>query len=141
MSKATRSLRLLSILVAASLAVDLPSAAAKEFTYDPKVNQEIARRLNIPVYFALPASARAALPRDIDTADRLIDFRHPDALEAKAKVGLRLVVSRRPGLAGRLARSGLVQTGDLLLTFRPAGAQGRCPGDAGQVRQARDLLP
>jgi hypothetical protein len=33
-------------------------------------------------------------------------------------VGLRLVVAKRAGLAKRLGKSGLVQTGDLLLTFR-----------------------
>ena len=31
---------------------------------------------------------------------------------------MRLVVAKRAGLAKRLAKSGLVQTGDLLLTFR-----------------------
>ena len=76
----------------------------------------MARKLNIPVYFAVPASARAALPKDIKTADRLIDFKHPDA--AGSNVGLRLVVAKRAGLARRLAQSGLVQTGDLLLSFR-----------------------
>jgi hypothetical protein len=69
------------------------------------------------VYFAVPDNARVKLP-SIETPDRLVDFRHPDAIKAKADVGLRLVVTKRAGLAQRLAKSGLVQTGDLLLTFR-----------------------
>ena len=39
----------------------------------------MARKLKIPVYFAVPASARGALPKNIETTDRLIDFKHPDA--------------------------------------------------------------
>jgi hypothetical protein len=58
------------------------------------------------------------LPKDIDTPYRLIDFRHPDGAKSDAQVGLRLIVARRAGLAKRLAQSGLVQTGDVLLTFR-----------------------
>ena len=93
-----------------------PPVASKEFTYDEKVNKDMARRLNIPVYFAVPGSARIALPNTLDTPDRLVDFKHPDA--KGADVGLRLVVAKRAGLAQRLGKSGLVQTGDLLLTFR-----------------------
>src|SRR5436190_9080960 len=78
----------------------------------------MTRKLKIPVYFAVPAGARAALPKSIDTPDRLIDFKHPDAIAAKADVGLRLVVAKRAGMAQRLGKSGLIQTGDLLLTFR-----------------------
>lgn len=89
-----------------------------QFTYDPKVNEEVARKLNIPVYFAVPASARASLPSRIDTTDQLIDFKHPDAAKAEGDVGLRLVIAKREGLPERLAKSGLVQTGDLLLSFR-----------------------
>ena len=91
-------------------------ALAKDFAFDEKTNQEMARRLKIPVYFAVPNSARAALPKSIETSDRLIDFKHPDA--KGRDVGLRLVVAKRAGLAQRLGKSGLVETGDLLLTFR-----------------------
>ncbi len=88
------------------------------FIFDEKVNAEMAKKLNIPVHFALPASARAPLPPKIDTKDKLIDFKHPDAKGVGGDVGLRLVVSKRSGLADRLGKSGLVQTGDILLTFR-----------------------
>jgi hypothetical protein len=91
---------------------------ANEFTYDAKVNERIAKKLNIPVFFGVPASARAELPKDIKTTDQLIDFKHPDGIGAEGDVGLRLVVAKRSGLAKRLAQSGLVQTGDLLLSFR-----------------------
>ncbi|HEX6000712.1 MAG TPA: hypothetical protein VFZ16_15155 [Hyphomicrobiaceae bacterium] len=117
MLKTTRFLLLASVMTAAGLAMSVP-AQAKEFVYDAKTNQQIAKRLGIPVYFTVPDSARLPLPKSIDTPDRLIDFKHPDAIKANAEVGLRLVVTKRSGLAKRLAKSGLVQTGDLLLTFR-----------------------
>ncbi len=101
-------------------------ALSKEFTFSEKANQEMARKLGIPVYFALPASARATLPKSINTSDRLIDFKHPDA--KGSDIGLRLVVTERDGMARRLGRSGLIQTGDLLLSFRPEwGGAGAYP--------------
>jgi hypothetical protein len=118
MLKATRFLLASLVFVAASLTLGPVPADAKQFTFDDKTNKQMARLLNVPVFFTVPDSARAALPSEIDTPDRLIDFRHPDALKSNAKVGLRLIVARRAGLAKRLAQSGLVQTGDLLLSFR-----------------------
>jgi len=112
MSKAVRLARALLLLSALGAA----AAEAKEFTFDEKANQEMARRLKIPVYFAVPNSARGVLRKSIETSDRLIDFKHPDA--KGGDVGLRLVVAKRAGLAQRLGKSGLVETGDLLLTFR-----------------------
>jgi hypothetical protein len=107
------------VLLGSGMAIAAGQLRANEFAFDEKTNEEMARRLAIPVYFALPESARARLPRTIDTPDLLVDFRHPDALKADARVGLRLIVAKRDGLARRLAQSGLVQTGDILLTFRP----------------------
>ncbi len=106
------------VLVAAALAAGAASVAANDFTFDEKVNERMARKLNIPVFFAVPASARAELPDDIKTSFKLIDFKHPDANGASGEVGLRLVIAKRSNLAKRLAQSGLVQTGDLLLSFR-----------------------
>lgn len=108
---------LASMCALAGVVVSAPGNA-NEFTYDAKANERIAKKLDIPVFFALPASARAELPKDIKTTDQLIDFKHPDAAGANGDVGLRLVVAKRSGLAKRLAQSGLVQTGDLLLSFR-----------------------
>ncbi|HJU30407.1 MAG TPA: hypothetical protein VJ740_03100 [Hyphomicrobiaceae bacterium] len=118
MPKITHVLALALGLAAAGSAWSAPAANSKGFTYDEKVNKEMARKLKIPVYFAVPSSARGAIPAGIKTTDKLIDFRHPDGQSAQGDVGLRLVVARRSGLAQRLGRSGLVQTGDLLLTFR-----------------------
>lgn len=119
MSRAMASVRFAFVFVAASLALSAAPARSKEFTFDEKANAEAARKLNMPVYFAVPASARAVLPKGVDLPDRMIDFKHPDAKGAAADVGLRLVMAKRAGLAKRLGKSGLVQTGDLLLTFRP----------------------
>jgi hypothetical protein len=117
MLKGTRLL-LLALVVSIAGVARAGLAQANDFVFDAKVNKEVAKRLAIPVYFTVPASARLALPKDIDATDRLIDFRHPDGLRSNTKVGLRLVVAQRAGLPSRLAKSGLVQTGDLLLTFR-----------------------
>ena len=104
------------------------SAPAKEFVVDEKANAEIAKKLKIPVYFAVPASARAPLPSTIDLPDRMIDFKHPDAKGAEGDVGLRVVVTKRAGMAQRLGKSGLIQTGDILLTVRPEwGGSGPYP--------------
>lgn len=102
----------------AAVGLSWQNAGAAEFTFNEKVNADMAKKLKIPVYFAVPASARATLPKDIKTTDKLIDFKHPDALKAQGDVGLRLVVAKRAGLAKRLGQSGLVQTGDIMLTFR-----------------------
>jgi len=119
MLRATGRVLLAWALAVSGLALAAGPLTANEFVFDETVNAAMARRLAIPVYFALPESARARLPQVIDTPDLLFDFRHPDALKADGRVGLRLVVAKRDGLAKRLAQSGLVQTGDILLTFRP----------------------
>lgn len=121
------SLKFVVIAVAAWAASYL-SLCAAEFTYNEAVNQEIAKKLGIPVYFAVPESARAPLPSSIDTSDRLIDFKHPDANGNSAGIGLRLIIAKRSGFAKRMAKSGLLQTGDILLTFRPEwGGAGTYP--------------
>jgi hypothetical protein len=104
-------------LALASGAARFGPAQAKEFTYDAKTNEQLAKKLKIPVFFAVPASARAPLP-SIETTDRLVEFKHPDGANAQGNVGLRLVMSKRAGLAKRLGKSGLIQTGDILLSFR-----------------------
>lgn len=91
----------------------------KQFTYSEKANPRLAQKLNIPIYYALPASTWAKLSKDsFPTTDILLDFKHPDALKGGSDAGLRLVVTPRAGMAQRLARSGIFETGDILLTFR-----------------------
>src|SRR5262245_15523674 len=109
--RATRLLLLASALIAAPVFALAPAPSlANEFVFDERTNQEMATRLGIPVYFTVPESARAPLPKSIDTTDRLIDFRHPEAVRWGARLGLRVIVAKRDGLAARLAQSGLVQT-------------------------------
>jgi len=118
MPNAVNLLRFAALAITASLAPGALPAQAKEFTFSAKANERMAKKLNIPVFFALPASARSPVPANVDTTDLLIDFRHPEAQRPGAEMGLRLIVTKRAGMAGRLAKSGLVQTGDILLTFR-----------------------
>lgn len=91
----------------------------KQFTYSERANPRLAQKLNIPIYYALPTSTWAPLGQEsFPTTDILLDFKHPDALTSGSDAGLRLVVTPRSGMAQRLARSEIFQTGDLLLTFR-----------------------
>jgi hypothetical protein len=108
----------LPLLAMATMAASPNQAAAqlKEFTFSERANDRMAKKLNMPVYFALPASARSPAPGKVNTSDVLIDFKHPDA--KGADIGLRIISTKRGDLSERLGRSGLVQTGDLLLTFR-----------------------
>lgn len=122
-----RSFMFAVIAAVAWAAGHLPLSAA-EFTYNEKVNQEIAKKLSIPVYFAVPDSARAPLPPSFNTSDRLVEFKHPEANGSPAGIGLRLVIAKRSGFAKRMAKSGLLQTGDILLSFRPEwGGAGTYP--------------
>lgn len=105
-------------IVAGVVLASTPLGAA-EFTYNDKTNADIARKLDMPVYFAVPATARLTLPKSINTTDRLVEFKHPDAKEASGEVGLRVIVAKRSGFGQRMAKSGLIQTGDVILTFRP----------------------
>ena len=122
-------MRVLPVVLALFAGALWPAAgSAGDFTLDPKANAQLAKKLNIPVYYAVPITARVDLPKDIKTTDKLVDFRHPDGIGAKGDVGLRLIMAQRSGLAKRLAQSGLVQTGDILLSFRPEwGGAGAYP--------------
>lgn len=98
------------------------------FIFNPAVNERIAAKLDIPVFFALPESAYLQPPGELDGMDGLWAFRHPGAAKAAAPVGLRVYLTRHENVAARLAAGGLVQTGDVILTFRPEwGFQGPYP--------------
>jgi hypothetical protein len=118
--------RLPIVSVAAVLLTSTPGLAQrqsvsgpplKQFTASDIANPRIAKRLSIPVFFALPASARGPVPDKIPTTDILVDFKHPDA--KGADVGLRIIETNRSGMSERLAKSGIFQTGDLILSFWP----------------------
>lgn len=117
------------IAVLAAVSAPLSARApTKSFTVEADANDRIAKKLKIPVFFAVPESARAPLPQTFETTDKLIDFRHPDAKDSPGGIGLRIIETSRAGMAKRLAQSGLVQTGDILLTFRPEwGGAGAYP--------------
>jgi hypothetical protein len=114
----SRFAKLLRLSCASAVVIFAPATQAKEFTYSEKANPRLAQKLNIPIYFALPKSTWATLPASFNTTDILLDWKHPDALATGSDAGLRLVVTPRSGMAARLAKSGIFQTGDLLLTFR-----------------------
>lgn len=104
--------------VALALSVASALAAPKEFSFSEKANDRLAKKLNMPIFFTVPTSTWADLPKSFDTTDVLLDFKHPDALKTNSDAGLRLVVTPRSGMAARLAKSGIFQTGDILLSFR-----------------------
>jgi len=112
-------LRAAAVVGTAALAVTATPLGAAEFTFSEKTNQDMARRLDMPVYLAVPASARLALPKSINTTDRLIEFKHPDAKGHQGDIGLRIISAKRSGFGARMGKSGLIQTGDIILTFRP----------------------
>ena len=95
-----------------------PVAAKKDFTFSEKANDRLAKKLNIPIYFTVPKSTWAPLKPPFNTTDILVDFVHPDAIKSGSDAGLRLIVTPRSGMAARLAKSGIIETGDILLTFR-----------------------
>ncbi|MCB1520065.1 MAG: hypothetical protein KDJ37_05745 [Hyphomicrobiaceae bacterium] len=120
----------IAVPLAAFFAIWVPfgSASAKDFTFSEKANPRLAKKFSMPVYFALPSSTRAKLKGDFPTTDILVDFKHPDAMTSGSDAGLRVIEARRAGLSQRLAKSGIIQTGDLLLTFRPEwGGAGAYP--------------
>lgn len=116
------AMRLAGMAFALTGTLTVGSLDAAEFKSDVKTNADIAKRVRIPVYFTVPDTARLELPAPINTTDKLIDFHHPDA--KAANYGLRIVVAQRGGFGQRMAKSGLIQTGDILLSFRPEWAGG-----------------
>jgi hypothetical protein len=116
------TMRLAAMAFALAGTLTVGSLDAAEFKSDAKTNADIAKRVRIPVYFTVPDTARLGLPASINATDKLIDFHHPDA--KGANYGLRIVVTQRGGFGQRMAKSGLIQTGDILLSFRPEWAGG-----------------
>lgn len=105
-----------------------PAVPSGPFVFDPVVNAKLAAKLNIPVFYALPESAYLPRLGEITPTDGLWEFRHPGAPGAANPAILRVYLTPHENVAQRLAASGLIQTGDVLLTFRPEwGFQGAYP--------------
>lgn len=114
--------------VALALSAAPAGAAGKDFSFSEKANERLAKKLNIPIYFTVPKSTWAPLTGPFNTTDVLVDFKHPDALKTGSDAGLRIVSTPRSGMSARLAKSGIFQTGDILLSFRPEwGGAGAYP--------------
>ena len=130
MSKVKKMSAGLSALSCAALALSAAPAAAagKDFSFSEKANDRLAKKLSIPIYFTVPKSTWATLTGPFNTTDVLVDFRHPDALKSGSDSGLRIVSTPRAGMSARLAKSGIFETGDILLSFRPEwGGAGAYP--------------
>ncbi|HBA60990.1 MAG TPA: hypothetical protein DCZ92_09255 [Elusimicrobia bacterium] len=95
---------------------------AGPFVYDAGVNARIAEKLDIPVFYTFPDTAFAPDPVKPGALEGLYEFRHPASAAAAKTTGLHVYATRRQNVAARLAASGLVQTGDIILTFRPEWA-------------------
>ncbi|MBN8911509.1 MAG: hypothetical protein J0H65_05495 [Rhizobiales bacterium] len=130
MSKSRKVSGGLCMLSCALLALSaVPAGAAgKDFSFSEKANERLAKKLSIPIYFTVPKSTWAPLAGPFDTTDVLVDFKHPEALKTGSDAGLRIVSTPRSGMSARLAKSGIFQTGDILLSFRPEwGGAGAYP--------------
>ncbi len=130
MSKSRKVSAGLCVLSCAALALSAApaGAAGKDFSFSEKANERLAKKLNIPIYFTVPKSTWAPLTGPFNTTDVLVDFKHPDALKSGSDAGLRIVSTPRSGMSARLAKSGIFQTGDILLSFRPEwGGAGAYP--------------
>ena len=113
-------IRLVFILFISLLAqAPAPPADAGPFVGE-KYDASVQRQLDIPVFYALPESAFAPLPKELPTADLLIDFKHPASKAAPHPLGFRIYSHKQDGSrASSLAESGFIQTGDVILSFRP----------------------
>ena len=108
-----------NIIFLLALVFQTVSASAGPFVFDPEVNARIAEKLDIPVFYTFPDSAYSPDLELAGSLDGLYDFRHPGSAAAAKSTGLHVYATRRQGVAARLAASGLVRTGDIILTFRP----------------------
>ncbi|MCH2534694.1 MAG: hypothetical protein MK008_09665 [Bdellovibrionales bacterium] len=97
---------------------------------NPKFNHVIQQKLNVPFFFTIPKQLQSTwhpnyVGDDKNNSKNLIfDFYHPmsgDRIEQQ--IGLRLFIANeaegRKQIAQELSKTGTVQTGDVLLSFRP----------------------
>ena len=104
--------------------------------YQIKMNASFKDSLKIPYFFAVPSVSYAALPTNITSVRTsaaqklpLVLMNYKEVIQEKdasgqSDLGLRLVVASsqdtRESVSNKLAESGLVKTGDIILSARPA---------------------
>ena len=117
-----------AVSLLALAAVTCTGANAADFKSDPANTSKVLGEWmpNAPVYFTVPESAWLPLPKEfsVRSDDRLVEFRHPDGIDTPARPGLRIIATHRKGFGADMARSGLLQPGDLLLWYEPGWAGG-----------------
>jgi hypothetical protein len=116
-------------------AVEVVSKVDANYEKSPeyvKLNSEVKQKLNIPFYFNIPVQAFAPLAPEIlkqRTSNKanpaiVFDYRESDpSAPIQNQLGLRLIILNggvsRVENSNALAESGLIKTGDLILSFRP----------------------
>ena len=100
----------------AAAALCWQSAGAAEFTFNEKTNADLAKKLKIPVYFAV----RRAPGRSSPTSRPPTSWSSSGIPTVSRRRATSDCASSSPsvGLSARLGKSGLLQTGDIMLTFR-----------------------
>lgn len=71
----------------------------------------------LPIFFTMPERSYAELSPE--AAKLTIDLKHPATRQYAEPTGLRIIRTKRAQAATHLAKAGLLQTGDILLTYRP----------------------
>ena len=117
------------ILIGAALS--MPAMALQKTFETKETNPErynvLKSKIQIPPFFALPRSATNVnnVPNtyefsDATGSDELFYLEHPKSTNSSNPIGLRLYIAERtPDVARRLARSGFVKDGDVIVSFRP----------------------
>lgn len=103
-----------------SIWLTIASNACADQRIKNNLDEYISTKLGIPVFYTFPESSYASLSNIKPVEATLINFKHPESKSAATSLGLR-IYSHKPDtkLASSLAASRFIQTGDILLSFRP----------------------
>ena len=104
--------------------------------YQIKLNASFKNSLKIPYFFTVPSISYGALPASLTSVRTTVNQKLPLVLmnykeviqekdaSGQSDLGLRMVVASsqdsRESVSNKLAESGLVKTGDIILSARPA---------------------
>jgi hypothetical protein len=83
----------------------------------------VSGKLDVPLFFGIPR--HSYLPsRELDQSKHIVDYIHPESRNPNDPTGLRLYIANhsRHRAVQELAESGIIQTGDIILTSRPEWA-------------------